>query len=310
MYKYVIKRLIVTIPILIGVTFIVFTIMAMAPGDPGRQILGFNARQEAVDMLNEELGYNRPFLVRYVSYMSNVIFRLDFGLSYRTQRPVFDEIWARFPNTLALALLSVAFSSVIGVVLGLVSAVKQYSATDNIFTVLAMFFASIPAFWLGMNLILIFSLYLGWFPTSGTGSWQHFVLPVITISLGGMGGLLRLTRSTMLETIRQDYIRTARAKGQTNRMVIWKHALKNALMPIITVIATSFGALLGGTIITETVFSVPGLGTHVVSAIRHRDVPVVMSTTIFLATLFCLIMLITDIIYAFIDPRVRAKYSK
>jgi len=309
MYKFICKRLLITIPILLGVTFIVFSIMSLTPGDPGRLILGFNAKQEAVDMLNRELGFSKPFLVRYLNYIAGV-FRLDFGKSYRTSQPVFDEIWRRFPNTLALALMSVLFSSLIGITLGVIAAIKQYTLTDNVFTVLAMFFASMPGFWLGMNLILIFSLYLGWMPTSGIGSWRNFVLPVATLSVSGAGGLLRLTRSTMLEVIRQDYIRTARAKGATNRMVIMKHALKNALLPIITIMAMSFGGLLGGAVIVETVFSIPGLGTHVVSAIRMKDVPVVMSTTIFLAAMFCLIMLVVDIAYAFIDPRIRAKYSK
>jgi len=288
----------------------VFSIMALTPGDPGRLILGLNAPQEAVDMLNSELGYDDPFLVRYVNYIFNAVFRLDFGNSYRTQQAVFDEIWLRFPNTLILAMLAVLVSSVIGISLGVISAVKQYSLTDNVLTVLAMFFASMPGFWLGMNLILIFALYLGLLPTSGIGSWQHFVLPVVTLSMGGAGGVLRLTRSTMLETIRQDYIRTARAKGAPRRTVIMRHALKNALLPVITAMAMSFGALLGGAVIVETIFSIPGLGTHLITAIRMQDVPVVMATTVLLALLFCLIMLVVDILYAFLDPRIKAKYSK
>ncbi|MCL2008834.1 MAG: ABC transporter permease, partial [Treponema sp.] len=309
-HKFIIQRLLITIPVLFGITFIVFMIISLTPGDPARLILGMTAPQEAVDMLNEELGYNRPILVRFVDYVYNAVFRLDFGTSYQTNQPVFTEIWLRFPFTLLLAVASVTFSSIIGISLGVIAAVKQYSLTDNFLTVLALFFASIPGFWLGMTLILIFALYLGILPTGGIASWKNFVLPIATLSVGGSGGLLRLTRSTMLEVIRQDYIRTARAKGATTRMVIWNHAMKNALLPVITVMAMAFGGLLGGAVIAETVFSIPGLGTHIVAAIRMKDLPVVMSTTIFLATIFCFIMLVVDILYAFIDPRIKAKYSR
>jgi len=310
MYKYVIKRLLITIPILVGVSFIIFSIMALTPGDPGRLILGDNAKQEAIDQLNEELGFNKPFFSRYLSFLSNAILKFDFGTSYRSQKPVFEEIWLRFPNTLILASSAVVFSSLLGISLGILSAVKQYSLVDNVLTVLAMFFAAIPIFWFGMMLIYVFSLVLGWLPTSGIGSWKSFLLPTVALAFSGAGSLLRLTRSTMLETIRQDYIRTAKAKGAPQRLVIWKHALKNALLPVVTVLGMNFGHLLGGAVVTETVFSIPGLGTHVISAIRWKDIPVVMATTLFLAALFCVIMLCVDILYAFIDPRIRAKYTR
>jgi len=310
MYKYIIKRLLITIPILIGVTFIIFSIMALTPGDPGRLILGDNAKPEAIAQLNSDLGFDRPFLVRYVSFLYDAITKFDFGISYRTQKPVFEEIWLRFPNTLALAVMAVLLSSLLGVSLGIISAIKQYSLTDNVLTVAAMFFAAIPIFWFGMMLIYVFSLKLGWLPTSGIGSWKNFLLPTIALACSSAGGLLRLTRSTMLETIRQDYIRTARAKGAPERLVILKHALKNALLPVVTVLGMNFGSLLGGAVVTETVFSIPGLGTHVISAIRWKDIPVVMATTLFLATMFCIIMLVVDILYAYIDPRIRAKYTK
>lgn len=310
MYKYVIKRLLFTIPVLLGVTFIVFTIMALTPGDPGRLILGQTARQEAVDQLNHELGYDQPFFTRFFNYIKDIVTKFDFGVSYRTQQPVFDEIWARFPFTLRLAVFSIIFSSLIGVSLGILSAVKQYTFIDTFSTVMAMFFAAIPGFWLGMMLIYFFSYKIPIFPTHGADSWDGFVLPIITLTLGGAASLLRLTRSTMLETIRADYIRTARAKGASQKIVIWRHALKNALLPIITVLGMQFGGLLGGAVITETVFAIPGLGMHIVTAIRQKDVPVVMSGTLFLAALFCIIMLLVDLLYAFIDPRIRAKYSR
>ncbi|MDR1977441.1 MAG: ABC transporter permease [Synergistaceae bacterium] len=310
MYKYVVHRLLLTVPILLGVSFIIFTIISLTPGDPGRLILGENAQQEAIDKLNHDLGFDRPFLVRYVKYIADVVLRLDFGTSYRTQKPVFDEIWSRLPNTLWLAVLSVIFSSIIGISLGIFAAVKQYSLLDNVLTVFAMFFAVIPIFWFGMMLTYVFSLKLGWFPTNGIGTWKNFILPTVALALNGAGGILRLTRSTMLETIRQDYVRTAKAKGATNRVVIWKHALKNALLPVITVLGINFGHLLGGTVITETVFSIPGLGTLIVSSIRLKDIPTVLSTTILFAAFFCIVVLIVDILYAYIDPRIKAKYSR
>jgi peptide/nickel transport system permease protein len=310
MIKYVAKRLLLTIPVLLGAVFLVFAIMSLTPGDPGSLILGMTAKPEDIAKLNAEFGYDQPFMMRFFNYIKDIALHFDFGNSYRTRTPVFDEILSRFPNTLALALGSIALSSILGISLGVISAVRQYSFSDGFLTVVAMFFAAIPGFWLGLMLMLMFSLHLGWLPASGIGSWRHFVLPVMTLALGGAAGLLRLTRSTMLETVRQDYIRTARSKGATEGMVIWRHALKNALLPVITSLGMNFGASLGGAIIIETVFGMPGLGTHIVNAIRQKDVPVVMGSTLFLAALFCLIMLAVDILYGFIDPRIRSRFEK
>ncbi|MGI5899606.1 MAG: ABC transporter permease [Christensenellales bacterium] len=310
MIKYVAKRLLLTIPVLLGAVFLVFAIMSMTPGDPGSLILGITAKPEDIAKLNAEFGYDQPFMVRFFNYIKDILLHFDFGTSYRTRTPVFNEILARFPNTLALALGSIALSSILGISLGVISAVRQYSFADSFLTVIAMFFAAIPGFWLGLMLMLLFALHLGWLPASGIGSWRHFVLPVMTLAFGGAAGLLRLTRSTMLETVRQDYIRTARSKGATEGMVIWRHALKNALLPVITSLGMNFGASLGGAIIIETVFGMPGLGTHIVNAIRQKDVPVVMGSTLFLAALFCLIMLAVDILYGFIDPRIRSRFEK
>jgi peptide/nickel transport system permease protein len=310
MYKYVLKRLLLTIPVILGAVFLVFTIMSLTPGDPGTLILGITADKTDIAKLNAEFGYDKPFLIRFFNYIKDIVFHFDFGISYRTRTPVFNEILIRFPHTLKLALFSISLSSLLGISLGILSAVKQYSLVDNFFTMLAMFFAAIPGFWLGLMLMLFFSLRLGWLPSNGVDTWKHFILPTITLSMGSSAGLLRLTRSTMLETIRQDYIRTARSKGATERIVIWKHALKNALLPVITSLGMNFGASLGGAIIIETVFGMPGLGTHIVSSIRQKDVPVVLASTLFLAVLFCLIMLVVDILYAFIDPRIRSKFAK
>lgn len=310
MYKYVIKRLLFTIPVLFGAVFLVFTIMYMTPGDPGRLILGITAKQADIDALNHSLGVDQPFFVQFFNYMKNMLTSFDFGDSYRTGQPVFNEILARFPTTFWLALWTMIISAVIGIALGIISAVKQYSVLDNVLTTLAMLLSAIPGFWLGLMLMLIFALQLGLLPSSGVADWTGYILPVLTLSLGGAATQMRLTRSTMLETIRADYIRTARSKGAPEKVVISKHALKNALLPVITAMGMNFGASLGGAVIIETVFGVPGLGMLIVNSIRQKDTPTVMAATLFLAVLFCLVMLVVDILYAYIDPRIKAKYQK
>ena len=309
MYKYVIKRLLFTIPVLFGAVFLVFTIMNLTPGDPGRLILGITAKQSDIDALNHQLGVDQPFFVQFFNYLKNMVTKFDFGTSYRTGLPVFDEILARFPATFWLALWSMILSSIVGIALGIVSAVKQYSVLDNILTTLAMLLSAIPGFWLGLMLMLIFALQLGLLPSNGISDWTGYILPVVTLSLNGAATQMRLTRSTMLETIRQDYIRTAKSKGAPEKVVIWKHALKNALLPVVTAMGMNFGASLGGAVIIETVFGVPGLGMLIVNSIRQKDTPTVMAATLFLAILFCLVMLVVDILYAYIDPRIKAKYQ-
>lgn len=309
MAKYIIKRLLYMIPVLLGVAFLVFTILSLTPGDPGSIILGITARPEDIAALNEKFGYNKPFLIRFFTYIGNIIFHHDLGISYQTRQPVIDSILARFPNTLFLAVLSMCVSALLGVTLGIVSAVKQYQAIDRVLVVTALIFASIPGFWLGLMLLLLFSLKLGWLPSFGAGSLKNFILPTVTVSLTSAAGLLRLTRASMLETVRQEYIRTARAKGAPEKLVIYKHALRNALIPVVTTMGTSFGASLGGAIIAETVFAMPGMGTLLTTAIRQKDIPMVMGATLFLAFLFSLVILFVDILYAFIDPRIKAKYQ-
>lgn len=309
MKKYFVKRILLLIPIILGVTFIIFSIMALTPSSPGRLILGLQASQEAVDAKNHELGYDKPYLIRFVNYVWDALHG-DFGRSYMTDRPVFEEIFSRFPVTLKLAILAVITSVIIGVLLGILSAVKQYSALDLISTVTAMFMASVPGFWLGLMMMLLFSLKLGWLPVNGIGSLAHYVMPTLTLALPSSASLLRLTRSTMLETIRQDYIRTARSKGIKEKDVIFKHALKNALLPLITSVGMQFGGLLGGTVLIESVFSLPGLGTLMLTSIRNKDVPMVTGCVVFLALLFCFIMLVVDLLYAYVDPRIKAVYKK
>lgn len=309
MYKYVIKRLLLVLPVLLGVTFIIFTIMNLTPGDPASLILGQDAPLEAREQLTKELGLDRPFIIRYFDYIKNALSG-DFGKSYRTGRPVFEEIFFRFPTTLRLAIYGIITSIIIGIPFGILSAVKQYSILDFMSTITAMFMAAIPNFWLGLMMILLFSLKLGWLPSNGTGSIYHYIMPTISLALPTAAGILRLTRSTMLEILRQDFIRTARAKGANENSVIWKHALKNALLPVITVVGMQFGILLGGAVITEAVYAIPGLGTLTINSIRMKDTPQVMASVLLLSFLFCIIMLSVDILYAYIDPRIKARYEQ
>lgn len=307
MYKYVLKRLGLMIPIVLGVSFVIFSIMALTPGDPATSILGADATKEAIDQLNHELGYDQPFFKRYFDYMWDAV-HLDLGKSYTTTLPVADEILSKLPISWAVAFNAILCAALIGIPIGIISAVKQYSLWDTMPTFIAMFLASAPAFWLGMMLMLFFSLKLKWLPTGGIASWKSYVLPMLSLGLPYAAQQLRFTRSSMLETVRQDYVRTARAKGAAERTVIWKHALKNALLPVITVMGVNFGALLGGAIVTETLFSIPGIGTFIVNGIYAKDVPVVMGGTICLAIMFSFIMLAVDLLYAFVDPRIKAKY--
>lgn len=309
MYKYVIKRLILLIPVLLGVVFIVFFIMNLTPGDPGRLILGTGADQAMVDRLNEELGYNQPFFVRFFDYIKGIVTEFDFGNSYATQKPVIDDIMAKFPYTLKLAVGAVALSSIFGIILGVTAAVKQYSVADSSITVLAMITSVVPSYWLGMLLVFFFSIKLGWLPTSGASTPMHYVLPILTLALCHVGQMMRLTRSVMLEALRQDYVRTARAKGAAEKIVVYSHALRNALMPLVTRIATQLALMMGGSVICETVFNIPGVGAYIVTAIRSKDIPAVMTCTLFFAALYCIVMLIMDIVYAYVDPRIRAKYG-
>ena len=310
MGKFILKRLLYMIPVLLGVAFLVFAILSLTPGDPGTIILGITAKPEDIASLNEQFGYNKPFLIRFFSYIKDIVLHFNLGVSYQTREPVINDIMAKFPNTLKLTIFSMSLSAIIGISFGIISAVKQYSALDHICVVTALVFACIPGFWLGLMLMMLFSLKLGWLPSYGAESLKNFILPTLTVSMTSAAGLLRLTRSAMLETIRQEDIRTAKAKGASKKRIIIKHALRNALMPVVTTLGTSFGASLGGAIIAETVFAMPGMGTLITTAIRQKDIPMVMGSTLFLAVLFSLIILLVDILYAVIDPRIMDKYKK
>lgn len=308
MLKYTLKRLLWMIPIILGVSLLVFFLVDMVPGDPASIILGAGATQESIDALNETLGYNNPFWKRYFSYMLGVL-HLDFGTSYATSLSVAGELSHKVIISLIVALSAIVASLTIGIPLGILSAIKQYSLLDVLPTSMAMMLSAAPSFWVGLMLMLKLSLERKLLPSFGTESPTWFILPMLTLAAVYGSTMLRFTRSSMLETIRQDYIRTARAKGVKESKVIWRHALKNALLPVITSAGNTFGALLGGAIVTETLFSLPGLGTFIVNGVKQKDVPVVMGGTITLAVLFAFVMLAVDLAYAFVDPRIRAKYS-
>ena len=309
MYKYVIKRLLITLPTLFAVMIIAFSIINFLPGDPGRIILGIEATPEAVAMFNAEFGIDQPFIIRLTSFLGDVITRFDFGVSFRTRAPVIGEIMSRLPITARIAGMSVITAVLLGIPMGVAAAIRRSTITDASLTVIAMLLTAIPGFVFGLALIYVFALRMGWFPTFGDQSWLHFVLPVSTMGLLGAGSYIRFTRVLMLETINQEYIKTARAKGAAEPRVIWKHAFKNACLPLINMVLLSFSSLLGGAIITESIFSINGLGLHILAAVRNRDLPVVTAGTIVLAAFFLIIVLLIDLLYAFIDPKIRAKFS-
>lgn len=308
MLKYIFRRLIMLIPVLIGVTFIIFTLMYVTPGDPAKIILGAAAPQEEVDKLREELGLNDPFIIQYLRYLKNAVFHFDIGKSFITRRPVIQEIMGRFPTTLQLSMLGIIIAVLIGIPVGIISATRQYSIFDNISMVLALVGVSIPAFWLAILLILIFAVGFGWFPASGWGSFKQMILPALTIGTGTIALIARMTRSSMLEVIRADYITTAKAKGQNRRKVVFNHALPNALIPIITIIGLEFGNLLGGAVLTESIFSISGIGRLMVESIKTRDLPMVEGSVLFVAIIYSVINLLVDILYAYVDPRIRSQF--
>lgn len=309
MTRYIIKRLLLVIPIVLGVTVIVFCIINAIPGDPGRRMLGPMASQEQVDLLNEQLGYTLPFFQRLWDYLVDVV-TFNFGISYQDGTLVMHKIMLNFPYTLKLAVLQTLGYSVIGIGLGVFSAVKQYSIGDNIIRVISIALAAFPGFWVYMIAMLVFSLYLGWLPPSGVDGWTSYIMPVGCAAILSASSLQRLTRTTMLEAIRQDYVRTARAKGCSNETVIWRHAFMNAMLPILNQIGINFGYLLGGTVIAESIFGMPGLGTVIINAVNAKDVPVVMACTIFLAAIFSVLVVLLDLLSAIADPRVKAKLVK
>lgn len=309
MIRYIIKRVLWLIPILLGVTFLVFTIMYLSPGDPAMLILGESANQQELEALRAEMGLDRSFIVQFLSYVKSVFIDFDLGRSYVSNRSILDEILVRLPNTIRLASWSILLATIIGVPMGVISATKPYSLIDNFVTMISLIGVSMPTFWQGLLLIILFTSMLGWLPATGFTSWQQMIMPVITLATTSLGTIARITRSSMMDVLDQDYIRTSHAKGVSEQKVIYKHALRNALIPTVTVIGLQFGVLLGGAVLTETVFSINGIGTLMVNAIRTRDTLMVQGGVLFIAFIFTIVNLCVDILYGYIDPRIKAQYK-
>jgi len=308
MLIFIVKRLFAMIPVVLAVTFVVFTMMYMTPGDPTNTILGNEWTEEASVKLKAELGLDQSFIVQFFNYTVNLV-QGDFGMSYITRAPVGDQLMARFPNTLKVVAGAMLFCVGVGVPIGVFSGVKPYSVFSNLTMVVGLLGVSLPIFWLGLLLILLFSVELGWLPSSGIDGFASLILPSLALGSNYMANIMRTTRSSMLEVIRQDYIRTAKAKGVNAYNVIMKHALQNAMMPTVTVIGMNIGALLGGVVLTETVFSIPGTGRLLVEAINKRDTPTVLGCLVIMAVCVAVSNLVVDIVYAYLDPRIKAQYG-
>jgi ABC-type dipeptide/oligopeptide/nickel transport system permease component len=300
---YVLRRLVLAVPTLVGVTLVVFALIRLVPGDPARLVLGLQASEEEVQRLRVQLGLDQPLPVQYARFLARLL-QGDLGRSVVTGEPVLREIGARLPATVQLAVTSTVVATLAGVAAGVVSATRQYSWWDYAVMTVALFGISLPVFWLGLMLMLLFSVHLRWLPAGGYGTPAHLVLPTVTLAAFSVAIIARMTRSSLLEVLHQDYVRTAWAKGLSSRAVVLRHALKNALIPVVTVIGLQFGGLLGGAILTETVFAWPGMGRLLVGAIVARDYPVVQGTVLVFAALFTLVNLAVDVLYAYVDPRI------
>lgn len=303
MTQYILRRLLALIPILLGVSIIIFLVMRMVPGDPARQTLGPEATGEQVEVLREAWRLDEPLPVQYIAWLQRAV-EGDLGRSTVSRVPVTEEIFSRLPATLELTLASMAVAIVFGLLFGIISAIKHNSLIDRGSMLLALIGICTPSFWLGLILLLIFSVRLGWFPSAGAGGISHLVLPAVTLGVGAAAVIARVTRSSMIEVFSEDFIRTARAKGLAERMVVVRHALKNALIPIITILGLEFGGLLAGAVITETVFSYPGIGQLLIKSINNRDFPIVQGALLLFAIQFVLVNLIVDLLYAKVDPRI------
>ena len=314
MLRYVFKRLLMLIPVLLGATFFVFFIMELSPEDPAITILGADATPEAIAELHTEMGLDQPLLFRYGRFINNMLHG-DLGTSYKNRMDVMDQILDKLPNTLLLAVAGIFIAVAVGVPVGILSAKKQYSIFDTVAMIFTLILAASPAFWFGLVMVILFSLKLGWFPSSGMGTGifgvlRSLVLPAITLCGTTAALVARTTRSAMLEVVRQDYIDTAHAKGVKESVITMRHQLKNAMIPIVTIVGLQFGVLLGGSVMTESVFSWPGIGRFVVEAVKGKDIPCVLGSVVMLSVLFTLVNLLVDILYGFIDPRIKAQYKR
>ena len=304
MLGYTIKRILQVIPVLLIISFICFMMIRLVPGDPVANMLGVNASKEAIAAQRAELGLDKPLLTQYGDFLVKAL-QGDLGKSITTRPPVIDEIAQRSPATLKLALGATVFAAVVGITFGVLSAVKQNKLTDNVIMVFSLLSVSTPSFFLALVMMLLFSIHLGWLPSMGLRTPLHYVLPIITLGMQSVGLIARTTRSSMLEVLRQDYIRTSRSRGISQAVIVMRHAFKNALIPVVTVVGLRFGGLLAGSMLVEAVFSVPGIGRFMVDGVLKRDYPVVQGTVLVLATTFVLVNLAVDLIYALIDPRIK-----
>ena len=309
MLRYIFRRVLFLIPVLIGVAFCVFLLLYLTPGDPAKMVLGDLATEQAIQEFREKEGLNDPFWIRFGKYVYKAVVKGDIGRSYSSKTPVMDELLAAFPATIKLSGFAMFIAVIIGIPCGIISAIKQYSIFDTVTMIFAMIGLSMPVFWLGLLLILLFSVHLRWLPSSGFDTFKAMILPSFALSAQAISMVTRMTRSSMLEVIRADYIRTVRAKGQTERVVIWGHALHNALIPVVTIVGLQFGHLLCGAMLTESIFAVPGVGRLMVTSIMARDYPMVQGAVLFVATAFSFVNLLVDILYAYVDPRIKAQYK-
>jgi peptide/nickel transport system permease protein len=307
--RYIGKRLLLMIPILLGISLIVLVLIDITPGDPARIIAGSTATEEEYEQIREDLGLNDPLIVRYTRFIANSL-RGNLGKSFITKRAVWPDMMDRFPYTLLLAVLSTVLSIIIGIPLGVYAATNQYSWKDNLAIIASLFCVSMPAFWFALLLIQLFAVKHRILPMAGIEQWQGWILPVVSLALGYASVIARQMRSNMLEVIRQDYIITARAKGLSEHKVLYRHALKNALIPVIMTVGSMFGMSLGGALISEVIFSIPGLGNYTLTGLVNRDYPVIQGSVLFLSALFSIVILLIDIVFAFIDPRIRSQYVR
>lgn len=310
MLKYIIKRLLLMIVVIIGVVTIAFILNELTTGDAATIQAGAAATEEEVEAIREAMGLNRPAIVRYGEYVWNLFTKLDFGTSLTTKQPVIDEILIRFPTTIKLAVLSILLAIIIGIPLGVIAAVKRSTLIDNLSMTISLLGVSIPQFWLGLMLMYLFAAVLGWLPASGVNlGWKCWIMPVFTLGFSGAATIARTTRSSMLEVIRQDYMRTAKAKGQTGFKVVVLHGMRNALIPIITVVGNQLGHLLGGAVMVESVFSLPGLGTYLISSINGRNSVSLQGGVVFLSLVFSFVNLAVDLLYVAVDPSLKTLFS-
>lgn len=304
MLRYICKRVIGVIPTLIIIVTFVFFFVRLIPGDPARQVAGPQATKEDVELVREQLGLNKPLPQQYVDYVTGLL-KGDLGTSLRTKRPVMTEVQGRYANTVQLTLLSLAWSVVAGVLIGVWSGWHRSKWQDYTGMTVAVSGISMPSFWIGFMLIMIFSVNLRWLPTTGAGSFKNLILPSITLGVSIAAIIARFTRSSIIEVMKEDYIRTARAKGLKERAVVWKHVFRNSMISVVTVVGLQFGFLLGGSVVTETVFAFPGLGSLLIESVSYRDYPAIQSLILIFSLHFVLINLIVDVLYAVLNPEIQ-----